>query len=121
MVMVTVLSSIATFHISNVNTHHKQEPKIGQFNKVLHESATYALKYYFYTQMHFNVVSVSTQKELTVAKLRSHSLSTDHALYVGIHILMYFFTIVPDEGSRIIRNMQHSRSMLLNLFQLTEP
>jgi len=42
-------------------------------------------------------------------------------MYVGIHIFMYFFTIVPDGGSRIIRNMQHSRSMLLNLFSLTEP
>jgi len=42
MVMVNMLPSIATFHISNVNTHHKQEPKIGHFNKVLRESATYA-------------------------------------------------------------------------------
>jgi len=48
MVMVTMLSSIATFHTSNVNTNHKQEPQIGHFHKVLHESTTYALIYYFY-------------------------------------------------------------------------
>jgi hypothetical protein len=43
-------------------------------------------------------------------------------LYVGIHTLMYFFTIVPDEGSRTNRrNTQHFRSMFLNLFVLTEP
>jgi len=74
MVMVTMLSSIATFHISNVNTYHKEEPKIGQFNKVLHEIATYASIYYFYIQMHFYVVSVNTQNTILIQKVSTVSL-----------------------------------------------
>jgi len=70
MVTVTTLSSVAAFHISIVNTHHKQEPKIGHFNKVLHKRDTYALIYYFYIQMQFYALSVNTQNITHCCKIK---------------------------------------------------